>query len=99
MHRNGVGTALGFFGLPGLFLYGLFQAAYVFDFELHGWQFVLISIASVALAVFGALFGTWVFPALEIAPQGQGHPERTWRFVAPILVTITLAGLTKMLFG
>ena len=52
------------------------------------------------LGIFGgAVLGTWVYPSLEVAPAGQTHLRRSVKFVGPIVITLIVGGVAKLLYG
>jgi hypothetical protein len=44
-------------------------------------------------------WSTWLTPALEVAPHRQSNFWRTVKLVGPIVVSLGLAGLAKLLYG
>jgi len=62
-----------------------------------------IELASVGVGllgfVIGALWGTWEYPALEVAPPGQTNLWRAVKFIGPLVGSAVVAGGAKALFG
>jgi hypothetical protein len=86
-------------------LFGLFLGCtllilqYLFPTD-SPWLFFLFLIPGVVVGgLAGLLLGSWVFPAIEIAPKGSSNFRRLFKVVGPILLAIALAGVTKKLFG
>lgn len=74
----------------------LVSALYLLKLEV---DFVWVLVA--ALIVGGILemyFGSWLYPSIEIAREGQTHLWRTSKLLGAVAVPLVLAGITKFVF-
>lgn len=49
--------------------------------------------------IVGGLWGSWLYPPLEIARHGQTNLSRVVKFGGPLVVGFVLSGLVKLAFG
>jgi hypothetical protein len=61
-------------------------------------EFTAVGVGVVGLLADAVVLGTWVFRSLEVAPAGQSHLSRAVKFLGPIVITLIVTGLGKLLF-
>jgi hypothetical protein len=82
----------------GSLIGGAVSVLYLFGVEPEA--MVLPAAGALLLGIlFGMLWGTWLYPSLEVASHRQSKMWRVARVVGPIVTALVVTGVGKALFG
>ncbi len=91
-----IGLALAW-GLAALVVAAVVNGLYLLEAraDVIAWGGAGVSVLGCVLGLVG---GSWVYPSLEVAPAGQTRLWRTIKFVVPVVVTLIVSGIAKLLY-